>query len=486
MITRLQGNRMGNFAAAHQTAAKIKPQSSNPNFTGNYGKQMKELMSQKKWLNVMEKMKWFDGEQGRILLTALGTGAIAPLFIAWNPYVKPKEGASEEEKENLKKTQKYTAMRQPISAVLQIIFQLSILTPLNKGLDSIFNNPKNAKNVWVELDKSALQDKKYIERIEKKKLQNEIKEGTVKISDKEKFNEELAKRVKETENKQLKAVTEKLKATGQIHIGERIIDNKVVGEIVNNKIDDYINAAKELQVDSKGMDFYQKRAKDLINNENSLKDIFKNLPENDKEIMNYLKGKLKDSNSETQNLLNEIIRLPEDMRRSRCERTLERINVIKNICNGEFTPAKYIEAMRNDYDKIADIINNLEACKIKDITKTDKETIKETLKKVAEFCHYDNKNPQMKRIFHDSTTFESNASKLLNKVFEDVTKSYKNVVGKKYRMFKEFAGITIGLFITTPITCTALNWVYPRFMEIFFPKLAGNKKPQEPVNGGEK
>ena len=36
--------------------------------------------------------------------------------------------------------------------------------------------------------------------------------------------------------------------------------------------------------------------------------------------------------------------------------------------------------------------------------------------------------------------------------------------------------IAVGVSVTLPITCTVLNWVYPRFMNIFFPNLAGVKK----------
>ena len=39
------------------------------------------------------------------------------------------------------------------------------------------------------------------------------------------------------------------------------------------------------------------------------------------------------------------------------------------------------------------------------------------------------------------------------------------------------------MFITVPVTCTALNWVYPRFMDKFFPELAGAKKASKAKEG---
>jgi len=56
-----------------------------------------------------------------------------------------------------------------------------------------------------------------------------------------------------------------------------------------------------------------------------------------------------------------------------------------------------------------------------------------------------------------------------------------------YKGFSQMTKIGIGVCITLPITCTALNWVYPRFMDIFFPKLAGKKTDNQQVkNGGDK
>lgn len=57
---------------------------------------------------------------------------------------------------------------------------------------------------------------------------------------------------------------------------------------------------------------------------------------------------------------------------------------------------------------------------------------------------------------------------------------------------KFYVGIVINLF-TTAITCTALNWAYPRFVDTFFPSLTKDKKdsqnqpkPIETKEGGNK
>ena len=81
-----------------------------------------------------------------------------------------------------------------------------------------------------------------------------------------------------------------------------------------------------------------------------------------------------------------------------------------------------------------------------------------------------------------------NPKELVSKLYKDVAKKYRENLMDRYKGFNQVSKIVIGLLITLPITCTALNWVYPRFMEIFFPKLSGVKKADnnENKNGGVK
>lgn len=67
-----------------------------------------------------------DGEILNILVTAIGTAFVAPIFIAFNPL-------SKEDKE----TKIYSALRQPISAVIAVIAQLGIVSKFNSGLDKL-------------------------------------------------------------------------------------------------------------------------------------------------------------------------------------------------------------------------------------------------------------------------------------------------------------------------------------------------------------
>ena len=62
-----------------------------------------------------------DGEILNTLVTAVGTAIVAPIFIAGNPF-------SKEDKE----TKWYSAMRQPISAIIAMVMQLSVNNAFNK------------------------------------------------------------------------------------------------------------------------------------------------------------------------------------------------------------------------------------------------------------------------------------------------------------------------------------------------------------------
>lgn len=91
-----------------------------------------------------------DGEILNTLVTAVGTSVVAPIFIAGNPF-------SKEDKE----TKWYSAMRQPISAVIALVFQLYV--------NNVFNDymAKQASNGrFGEIyDLSATPKAKYLKQI---------------------------------------------------------------------------------------------------------------------------------------------------------------------------------------------------------------------------------------------------------------------------------------------------------------------------------
>ncbi|MBQ3819571.1 hypothetical protein II810_03905, partial [bacterium] len=74
-----------------------KKQSYQPNFTGSpisYIAKITDNLAQAKTIRYMESLKWLKGEIGGILITAVGTGLVAPIFIGFNPFVKAPKDAT--------------------------------------------------------------------------------------------------------------------------------------------------------------------------------------------------------------------------------------------------------------------------------------------------------------------------------------------------------------------------------------------------------
>lgn len=465
-----------------------------PQFTGaeKLSKSIIELLPDKKALEVMKKAEWLKGEIGGILITAVGTGTVAPIFIGTNPFVKAPKGASEEEKQEVRNTKWYTAMRQPISAALAILFQVSALKPIDKFLDKKFNIAENSQYVNLHMDQSRINNKSFIKTLAKKELKEQgikkpslfkiLTDGWSKTMEGRKaYKDKFNSRVSEIGSSQLNELAEEFRQTGEIRVNNRTLDNPTLAELVNKNIDDYISDAKKLQIDNKGLAYYSDRAKTLVENEDYLREIFKDVPKDDAGVETFVRNLLaKEQNPKIQKLLKEILERPSDIRGSRIARTLARIDKIKELCGGTYTFDRYLEAMSRRNAELDKVITRLNLNKITDVESATKVMVNNTINKIADICNFKNKR-LLGSIVQNTSSFALEREELIPKIYKDVTKSYKKMVEKTYKAFNQASKVAIGVCITLPITCTALNWVYPRLMEIAFPKLAGVKK-----DGGDK
>ncbi len=467
-----------------------------PAFTGSPVRGAEEILTEilpnRKALKFINKFESWRGELGGILITAIGTGLVAPFSIAFNPFVKPKADATEEEKKELSNTKKYTAMRQPISAVLAALFQAGALKPIDHFLDTISNNPEYSKHFWLELDQGAVQKKEYLERLIKKEMKQNPQYSGLSKKD---FKAKLDELVKEKQNSQIEKVAESLGETGRIKIGERYLADKEVADYINSTIDDYIDDAKALKYDEKGLAFYTNRATVLMENKEAINNIlsrekleeFKGKP---RELKTYLLGlRDKPENIGFQKILDEIIEAPDQLRESRCFRTVDRIRRIEAalIGTGEFKPENYTAVLAKRNTVLDMKIVKLLRAKIADPAKATTADIKAALEELTQLCHYDARSSEARDIYENTNTFQNNIEKLGAKIKKDIAKRYKKVMENRYKGFSQITKVAIGVCITLPITCSVLNWVYPRFMDIFFPNLAGKTKGvQEAKNGGDK
>lgn len=470
--------------AVRQNVRQVQPQ-----FTGSPAlikARVEDLLPNKAFIKFMEKFKVLKGELGGILITAAGTGLVAPIFIAYNPFVKAKKDATPEEKQEIENTKKYTAMRQPISAVLAALFQAGALGPIDKFLEKMSNDKEFSKNFWLTLDQSALQKKSYLERQIKKEMKNE---ATTYASRKE-FKAELDKRVKAKEAEQISDLAKVLEKHGEIKIGERAVDQKTIADVINKQIDAYIDDASKMQIQKGGYEFYVNRATALVKYQDHFKDVFSpdKLPKEEKALENYLLNARNNApNKEIKDIIQEILEHPANVRESRCKRTLERIDTILKSCEGNYTPGRYFETLLDRNKQLKDMIESLEASKITNPETLEPKKVNEIIEEITKKCHYDIHDSKLHKLLDGSGTFQTNFKDLKTKVYEDIIKGYKKLVENKFKGFSQMSKVAIGVCITLPITCTMLNWVYPRFMDLVFPDLAGTKKSKGvEKNGGEK
>lgn len=444
------------------------------------GDRITESLKGKNFIQRLKDLEWLKGEIGGILITAVGTGLVAPFPIAYNPFVKAPENATEEQIEDLQNTKKYTAMRQPISALLAILFQVSALKPIDMFLDNLFNKEEFSKYFHLHIDQSEINGKSYVEKLAK----NDLKELKKNLSSEE-YKELLKAKVKEIENSQIDKVAKSFQECGRIQIGDRFLDNKTLSELINSQVDSYIDDAQKLKIDNDLLAQFTERAKVLVDNENHLREIFKDIPQDAVQRKRFLTNLLsKETNPDVKVIIQEILDKPSEIQVSRVERTFTRISTIKKMCGGNYSYEGYRDAMIQRNAELDKIITKLKLNKIVDPKTVTDNGIRDALAKITESCSFNKNDSLLKSILQDTDTFNFDVEKLGQKIHKDITKKYKDLIKNKYKSVNQVIKILIGVFITLPITCNVLNWVYPRFMRIAFPELEGvkdkhNKKIKE-------
>ena len=474
---------------------------------------------QKGAIKFMKSFESLKGELGGILITAVGTGAVAPIFIGFNPFVRPPKNATKEEKEDLANTKLYTAMRQPISAGLAILFQASVQKYIDKVLDSMFNVSSRSSFMGIKYDRSRINTDTYLKGLVAKQLKEEgVEKPSIlfsKSEDRKAYKIKFNERLEVLQDKQLQSIADDFLNTNEIRIGNQKIDDKTVAELINKNIDSYISDSDKLQKTREVMAQYVEKADILHNNKDEIRTMFKDIAEPmrdiesanavlrnpnsteseckaakntlskafetvDKTITTEYLNKLYDGTKkpELKELINECLIRPKDLQASHAIRILERIDCIEKMCEGDYSAETYRKALLKKNLVLADRSIMLEGAKIKNPAEASIATIQETIKKVAEICRFEKDNGIVESVLKDTDVYSHNLGDLKKKISKDVAKSYKKLVEHHYKSLNQVTKILVGVFITLPITCTALNWVYPRFMEIFFPKLAGVKKNQ--------
>lgn len=198
------------------------------------------LKNSPKKVQFLDKMKTFQGEVPNILINALGTGLIAPVFIKYNFMSKTDDD-----------TRTYTAWRQPVSAVLAILTQAGLVIPFNKLVN---NMTDKGKFTDLKFNQSAFQTKDFHKAQIKKENPNLSKA-------------EVAKLVEQRQLKQLEDMTESLYNNDTIHVtshkeGKKIgLGKDKIQELLEQTTDDMLKKAE----DDKAAQKIIKEMKQVIN-----------------------------------------------------------------------------------------------------------------------------------------------------------------------------------------------------------------------------
>lgn len=372
-----------------------------------------------------------QGEALNILVTAAGTAIVCPLFIAYNPFSKED-----------KNTKTYSAWRQPISAIIAVITQLTITKHFNNALAKLASTQnKDGKANFERADLRAQPHERYLTRIiklehpewDKKQVQEEVKKRQI---DAEKAEiRRLRKAMKDKPlaikdllnqdyyNRAESQLIEEIKAANLTDIETKF--GKKIDEIWSTKLDKHLNKLLEEKARSLGKNkqtLIQETAESMIEKEVTAEAVTKT-------IIRHLKSK--------------------------------GINVDNAIST---CSAESIEAIIKELHLENKFADGLDAQKIA-------EEIVNKLKHIREY--------ESTRQMQDFTSVKD-----MGRTFDEVLHNVKvkKLVRSKTsdakRVFKTM-NTQLGLLVTLatlPFTCGFLNWAYPRIMEKIMPELTEKKK----------
>lgn len=447
---------------------------SQPQFTGAVPQ--KELVKELKniipySMKVISRLAESMGEVQNIIINSLGTGLVAPIFIKYNPFSKTDED-----------TRTYSAWRQPISAGLAVVTQAGMVAPFN----SIISDMAYSGRYPEEYNLSNFRDEKYLTRIIKKAEPHLTKE-------------QVAKKVHEAIENQHRDLKENIKFRNRIMIGcenapSKPISEKAYYDTVLDTIKDLIKTDKEKQ-----------RSCDTKASRRLIRSEF--LSKNNAEVRATLEeikqglDKAGDLNSMKSFLNVQINQLKKDKNKAELLKMVQEIKArIKKITNPPKEEGKPVSNVKEVImEELKDKTNKMLEHVKKYSTITDKSAIEAEVeksvkdRKVAFTESIDLleslkarleggekiKVSEIEQILKDKAKNLSFKDSALHVDFvEEMIDKYKNNIKNNLKGHKQFTGLIISLAVL-PITCSLLNWVYPRFMDAVFPNLSNKKHDNE-------
>ncbi len=466
---------------------------------------------------LMNKANQCKGEHFNNAVTAVGTAGVAPIFIIHNPLAKEDSA-----------TKKYTAARQPISALITLAAQVPIMTAYNNWVDKMATQyhldrcDLSAAPMRSVVNKAIDFDYQKIKRDNPEILQS-LRKGEIKglLYQKYKdnaFYDELRKIRKSvlngTEPEYLK---KHLGQNGMVKI-ESMLAPADFAKAEKDLIVYYLKQEHNIQfVGENVIEFVNDGKKEKITI-NSLSDLKKN-----KKFAKYLKSN---------NINLDFKELSEHASKDRITE-LAKMNVEHELYSSAKVKFKSAQIYKEAKKQLADYIRQLSVNNVSSadasvrIQQKEKELFEKLLrqaedlfasapdtvddasmalnKKEAEnlvnkikdkfdvFSRDENLSEtekiieKAKRKVYDCFKFDTKINLLKTEGRDTFDSTLRDVQLKKWLTarinnsekilsdFKQKSGLVVGLAIL-PLTCGLLNWSYPRIMEEWFPNLAHSKK----------
>ena len=370
-----------------------------------------------KSIQAIGKFSKFTGEIPNIIINALGTGLVAPIFIKYNFLSKTDDD-----------TRTYSAWRQPISAILSVATSVAVVLPFNKLIDNMtknghFTNLKESMNENKVIASSNFN--KPSEKVEDLASHAE-KTGEIKYTSGDKTIKLSKVEIGELMNKAIDDNLKVVEANLGRHETEKISKQITRGEFYRNNKTDVKTLLAELKtgVDAAG---------------------------SERQIEKFFTSKLKDMKKAK--APQEMISIAQDIQAKRTAQAITaKIAETGKACS-KFSKFKSLVEVSNEVASKIEV-ENIELRAEKTILTEMKEAIKngESLDKIAK-----------------------RAEKIAGSTFaNDVIQKHIQNIGANLKGFKQITGLVLSLAIL-PVACSMLNSMYPKFMDKFFPELSNKK-----------
>ncbi len=435
-----------------------------PNFTAGYSariynaapeinmaNEIKEFMPSA--VKGMKKLSDNMGEVQNIIINALGTGLVAPIFIKWNPLSKTDED-----------TRTYSAWRQPVSAFLAVVTQVGVTIPFNKMIE----HRANTGFYDEQYNKTLFQDEKFIAKRLKKLYPYATKKQIAQMTQ-EKMAEQRQNLIRMIQEN--KVVMSKSDGT-PVPLAQKKY-KELAESVIQKKIDfeqSELNKCNNITIPKKIKrgEYYRTHADEAtkIFTELNNKLINTNDPNIVRKQVKQLIKQNKNGDKELLTILDEILQ-----RRGNKDSELK-----------VAIQAKLEDILRDiDFHKKFKTAEELKQGVIDFETKSRINPINESLEALNQMKKMISENKSVGEIEdYLATAIKGKEEHRLFKfkLSKNIAQKMADIVKNNLKAHKQITGLIVS-FLILPISCALLNWCYPRFMDAVFPNLSSKKHPKE-------